>query len=130
MKTSVPSDKSQSNDEVKNLGGRPKETPLRLLENELRSTIKTVRTGREMIETQLALVANHLNENGTMTISDRLEAIERLGTIITNLTKGLEIIGKYSIGDANRRKAVDNDESTISKTSASSDINKILGSIR
>lgn len=120
------------NETTPNLGGRPKETPLRLLENELRSTIKTVRTGREMIEAQLALVASHLNENQVMTISDRLEAIERLGTIITNLTKGLEIIGKYSIGDANRRKIqdADNDNSTTNKTVMSSDISKILGSIK
>lgn len=110
-----------STEDIKNLGGRPKETPSRLIEQELRATVKTVRSTRELLESQLATISKHLETNPDIPIDIRLTAAERLSTIAGSLIKSVETLGKYSIGDANRRKITDsedNQSSTSTKTSA------------
>ena len=102
--------KVMSTEDNKNIGGRPKETPSRLIEAELRATVKTVRFTRELLEKQLETISAHLANNPDIPIDVRLTAVERLSTIAGALTKSLETLGKYSIGDANRRKPIDNDD--------------------
>ena len=112
----------------KNIGGRPRETPTSLIEAELRSTIKTVRFGREMLATQLEQIAIQLANNSEITISARLEAVERLGAIVNALTKSVETLGKYSIGAANRNKSIDpEDDKVTTGPPSSSQIRSLLG---
>lgn len=97
-------------EEKANVGGRPKETPGRLIEAELKATLKTVRSTRELLEGQLTTISEHLKNNLDIPIDTRLTAAERLSTIAGALIKSVETLGKYSIGDANRRKVVESDD--------------------
>ena len=103
-----------------NVGGRPKETPSRLIEAELRATVKTVRFTRELLEGQLTTISENLKNNPDIPIDVRLTAAERLSAIAGSLIKSVETLGKYSIGDANRRKVIDNDDNNPTSTTKSS----------
>ncbi len=114
-----------------NKGGRPfgsKETPGRVIESELRNSVKTIQYMREMIEGQVDGIEKQLNKDKDLTIEIRLMVCERLAIVMSNLTKNVETLGKYSIGDANRRKVSDNDTGdTTNTTSNSKQIMSLLG---
>ncbi len=114
-----------------NKGGRPvgsTETPLTVLSRELRMTVKTIQDIREMMAGQIRMIETHLLTNPELSIITRLEALERLGMIMTTLTKNVEILGKYSVGDASRRKGPDDgNEPAAESRPTSSIVTKLLG---
>ena len=113
-------------DDKPNLGGRPKETPGRLIEAELKATLKTIRSTRELLEGQLTTISKQLENNPDIPIDIRLTAAERLSTIAGALIKSVETLGKYSIGDANRRKVVENDDVSSTTSKSSSELRSLL----
>ena len=113
-------------EKIINKGGRPFgsiETPHALLQRELRATIKTVMMMREQLEKQFISLAKAINNIDINSIDKQLEAVERMTNIMVALTKNVETLGKYSIGDANRRKP----EPVDDNNHTSIDIKKILG---
>jgi hypothetical protein len=113
---------------VVNKGGRPfgsVETPHTLLQRELRATIKTLTLIRDQIEKQFLSLSNTINSTPNNSVDQHLDAMEKMTNIMIALTKNVETLGKYSIGDASRRRhPVDEDTGK----EASVDIRKILGS--
>jgi hypothetical protein len=86
----------------KSLGGRPKgtgETAWKLLETDLRQTLKLHKEIRDLIQNQISFLRTRLNSSKDIPPQERLDTLETLTKMCDTLTKAMQQSAKFVLSE-------------------------------
>jgi len=85
--------------------GRPKETPLSLLERDLSQTLRLHKEVRELIQSQVSKLSEMLSLE--MPVATRLEILEALTSMSESLTKSTQQSAKFVMTEDNKDEGLE-----------------------